>query len=484
MATIVIPLPVLRVPSQRDQQIFAQVEGLGRLQTEVAAEFGLTQSRVSQICKRVGVWRARARPRETGELSRREQAQLDMYLDRLRLEEIYKQSMREFHKSSQPLVTVRERVKGGEVEFIETTTRGRAANVQFLKAAMKAQEQLGKLSQRELPVDRAEDSGKDVEWFKLQDYLKWARVRVENEGRVKPCGDPDALASHALGIVFGEDVQFEPRTEVVRIRKRPPGAKPTRHELEREEWEREAARKAGGQGAGDRGQGTGDRGPSNSSSTSSSTSEQIGPHSNAGVAGAERSSAPVGDAGGQHISETQPGAHKVNTPQCDFDGVPTPEERIRLLEEACGAGTYLTAADRAVLQRELEAERKNLANISAEGLGAGDWGLEAAQEVGGRQDSVLRTQYSVHSPSSLNAERSPSSSPSPSVRTTGRKVYESLTRPTNGTYTLSYCDNYAPPLDLGHRPSVPSKEWLEDERERRREYLKSLVPVVTETGGD
>jgi hypothetical protein len=27
---------------------------------------------------------------------------------------------------------------------------------------------------------------------------------------------------------------------------------------------------------------------------------------------------------------------------------------------------------------------------------------------------------------------------------------------------------------------VPSKEWLEDERERRREYLKSLVAVVTE----
>jgi hypothetical protein len=37
-----------------------------------------------------------------------------------------------------------------------------------------------------------------------------------------------------------------------------------------------------------------------------------------------------------------------------------------------------------------------------------------------------------------------------------------------------------PPLDLGYQPALPSKECLEAERERAREYLKSLVPVVTE----
>lgn len=465
MATIVIPLPVMRVPSQRDQQIFAQVEGLGRLQIEVAAEFGVTQSRVSQICKRVAAWRARARPRETGELSRREQAQLDRYLDRLRLEETFKLSMREFHKSSQPLVTVRERVKGGEVEFIETTTRQRAANVQCLKTAMKSQEQLGKLSERELPVDSAEDSGKDLEWFKLQDLLKWARLRVENEGRVKPCGDPDALAAHALGIVFGEDVQFEPRTELVRIRKRPPGAKPTRHDLEREEWERRE------QESGDRSQGPGVRSQNESSSSSPSPSppsaEQL-PHSNAarpacGASGPQGSGPQAAD-----ISEMQPGAHKVNTPKYVSEYALMPEERIRQLEALCAAGSCVTEADRRILRKELEAERKKLANISGE---RGDRGQET-------RDRGQSNSSSSSTSSSTSKQLGPHSNAARPARGASGPQAQPQARP------RPRVSDYAPPLDLGHRPSVPSKEWLEGERERRRECLKALVAVVTETGGE
>ena len=39
--------------------------------------------------------------------------------------------------------------------------------------------------------------------------------------------------------------------------------------------------------------------------------------------------------------------------------------------------------------------------------------------------------------------------------------------------------NYEPPLDLGYQKPIPTRECLEAEAERAREYLKSLVPVVT-----
>lgn len=100
MTTIIVPPALPAAPSARDQQIFVQVEGLGRLQAEVAAEFQVSQSRVSEICKCVKQWRGRAKPWEAGELSRHEQARLDWYLERERLNEVIKLAMREFHKSA------------------------------------------------------------------------------------------------------------------------------------------------------------------------------------------------------------------------------------------------------------------------------------------------------------------------------------------------------------------------------------------------
>lgn len=42
--------------------------------------------------------------------------------------------------------------------------------------------------------------------------------------------------------------------------------------------------------------------------------------------------------------------------------------------------------------------------------------------------------------------------------------------------------NYTPPLDLGYQPPILTRECLEADAERAREYLKSLVAVVT--GGE
>lgn len=85
-------------------------------------------------------------------------------------------------------------------------------------------------------------------------------------------------------------------------------------------------------------------------------------------------------AAARQIHEIQPAAHKVNTPQYVSEYALTPEERVRQLEAACAAGGYVSAADRALLRKEIEAERKKLANISAPG--SGDPGTAVARDRG------------------------------------------------------------------------------------------------------
>ena len=43
-------------PSERNVRVFEEVEVKGRRQTEVAAELGISQGRVAQICRAVGRW--------------------------------------------------------------------------------------------------------------------------------------------------------------------------------------------------------------------------------------------------------------------------------------------------------------------------------------------------------------------------------------------------------------------------------------------
>ena len=45
-----------RIPSLRNREVFRQVKGIGRSQDEVAAEFRLSQPRVTQICEQVRDW--------------------------------------------------------------------------------------------------------------------------------------------------------------------------------------------------------------------------------------------------------------------------------------------------------------------------------------------------------------------------------------------------------------------------------------------
>ena len=59
-----------RIPSPRNREVFCQVHGLGHSHAEVAAEFQLSQPRVTQICEQVRDWisqvTAGEEPRKSG----------------------------------------------------------------------------------------------------------------------------------------------------------------------------------------------------------------------------------------------------------------------------------------------------------------------------------------------------------------------------------------------------------------------------------
>jgi hypothetical protein len=97
-------------PSERNQRIFAQVEG-GLSQTEVAAEYGLSQAQVSRICQKVGVWLARNRivnacaPEEAMWLAHRKELNT--------LHAAQSQAKAAFEKTLEPRIELHE-AKGGD----------------------------------------------------------------------------------------------------------------------------------------------------------------------------------------------------------------------------------------------------------------------------------------------------------------------------------------------------------------------------------
>jgi hypothetical protein len=190
----------MRVPSARDQRIFVEVHALGRTQVEVAAEFQVTQGRVSQIVKRVGVWRALADAVDAGELKDDDRRRLDRYVDRQVIVEVRARALREFRRS-EPLSTTREG-KRGETAFHETVRRDRPANVQCLKVALNATKMLWELDDRPQPLPSGQRRWGALD---LRETMRDTRHRLELSGKVPKCGNINAMVDRMLGELKGEE---------------------------------------------------------------------------------------------------------------------------------------------------------------------------------------------------------------------------------------------------------------------------------------
>jgi len=119
-------------PTERDLEIFAAVKVDCRRQVDVAAQFGISQSRVSQICRDVKLWRAGMGA--AGELEARDQTAVEAWLDAQRLENLYEHTLELFRRSCQP--KRRER-KGTNQhgEWHDETIDHQAGNLQCLRLA-------------------------------------------------------------------------------------------------------------------------------------------------------------------------------------------------------------------------------------------------------------------------------------------------------------------------------------------------------------
>ena len=217
-----------RRPSQRDQDIAAAVRVQGRRQVEVAAEFGLTRRRVSQICRQIEKWHANIPSWERGEVDEEQRSQPDRILQRDQLTEIYGAALRAYARSEQPLVTVR-RGKRGEQRWSDRSQRQQRLDTGSLRVALKAIEMQWKLVDRPFKKD---DEGKDekgrlcILLRYVADVLEFVRKDAEQRGAVPQVpGGPMAAVEQMLRVLLGVP---EEKSEVRE------GEAPAEPELQRE----------------------------------------------------------------------------------------------------------------------------------------------------------------------------------------------------------------------------------------------------------
>ena len=139
-------------PRERDLQIYAAVRVDGRRQVDVAAGFGITQGRVSQIVRRVNQWRVGMGLE--AELERRDRRSVDRWLEQLRIEKLYEETMELYRKSKEPRRRER-RGKDHRGEWSSETLDHQPGNLQCLKFAGRLIELRRQLDEDPPPPDQS-----------------------------------------------------------------------------------------------------------------------------------------------------------------------------------------------------------------------------------------------------------------------------------------------------------------------------------------
>jgi hypothetical protein len=189
--------PPPRTPSLRNQQIHAAVKIRGCRQIDVAAEFKITQSRVSRIVTQVEAWRAKA-PAAKDELKIGERRRHERWLASQRYQELYQRSLQELAASQRTLTIERSGARDGK-EFNDTTRRQQATSVQWLKTALRAAENLLRLAELEpLPSPPTANDIAEVQFDEVADWITRQRIDAERVGDVPKSDNPDQLVRQTL----------------------------------------------------------------------------------------------------------------------------------------------------------------------------------------------------------------------------------------------------------------------------------------------
>jgi hypothetical protein len=201
------PKKPLRPPSQRDLEIYKRVRIAGQFQWQVATQFQLHDSRVSQIIKNVERWLAAggspSDPQLTSTLAQRK---LSHSLQKLRLQTAVEFATAALHVEPQPLVKTRRRIVGGtEVWREELHTDAPTVNLfalqNYLSAvkALEAFEQTDDKAPTNQPVQRSSADTLRA----LVDLLCRFRIEAQAAGYVDSTTDVRALVIVALQNLLG-----------------------------------------------------------------------------------------------------------------------------------------------------------------------------------------------------------------------------------------------------------------------------------------
>jgi hypothetical protein len=194
-------------PSQRDQRIYVEYQVTGRTQTDLAADYKLTQCRVSQIIRRVHRWRADATLNlEPGTLNAAARRRLDQWKEYERLNFACREAIRHFRLEQKTMT--HKKGERGDKSFDETTERIAPPNLQYLKIMLQASAQLHRLLNQP-PEDEAQGLNEEQLREQAEAWMTRKRDDAERAGIVS--GDPN---NHIVIRELVKAVVGEPNTGI------------------------------------------------------------------------------------------------------------------------------------------------------------------------------------------------------------------------------------------------------------------------------
>jgi hypothetical protein len=144
-----------RKPSERNLRIYEEVRVEGIEQAEVAALHGVSPRRVSAICQQVDRWYGEQEPWQRGELQGASDHQAERLVARRRLAHVYSWAMRGLKFSGQSLTEGHTTIPDHGPAVRKHVSRDQKFNVQWLKIAKGAAEQLLALAADDEPGEVA-----------------------------------------------------------------------------------------------------------------------------------------------------------------------------------------------------------------------------------------------------------------------------------------------------------------------------------------
>lgn len=201
-----LSLAQLKPPSERDLTIFKRAVVCRQHHGEIAGDYRLDPSRISQIVKRVRRWLAAggapADPQIRDHLARH---RLSRATHRMRLERIVERLTHAMHDTEPAPPLVRRRMVGGrEVWREEVEQRECAWNLPAVRLMLRASDALAKFDEQpELAADSQPASDTEL-LMVVFDFLCGCRARAEAAGQQPASPDVSAVVSSALAGLLGE----------------------------------------------------------------------------------------------------------------------------------------------------------------------------------------------------------------------------------------------------------------------------------------